>query len=432
MPFNPFHVDALSQIFKFDEENQHRLISRENGRLEFKESFNMGSADDYAKTAAAFANSQGGYLVFGVKDQPREIVGLKGTKFHQLDVAKVTQAFAERFSPEIHWEPHVQKVGQFEVGILYISEAATKPVVCLREGGNLQGGAIYYRYRGRSERIRFPELRALLDSEIAKERELWVQYLQKMAKVGIRNVGVLNTISGEVTAGSNSFLIPAELVRELQIVRSGHFVEDGGAPALKLIGTLQTVNGEMIQPATTIPTSIGELDIVSAFVSKTEVLAPDEYLRQVCHGSTANLPIYWFATQTDLSREDLSAEISKVKSRGPVKQKLLDRIANIESLSKFRMGTINANSPAAKERKQLSDSIRQKEVNTSDLLGNTMRFSEAITQLDRSEYDLNYLLSVLRLYMIPKFDALNSAELSAFRKALCYLDLDWYGEKWNS
>jgi hypothetical protein len=47
----------LGMIFRFDESQPGRLISRESGKLEFKESFNFASIDDYAKTAAAFANS---------------------------------------------------------------------------------------------------------------------------------------------------------------------------------------------------------------------------------------------------------------------------------------------------------------------------------------------------------------------------------------
>ena len=142
----PFAEDKLARILSFESANSDRLTSRESGRLEFKESFNLGSADEYAKTAAAFANSQGGYIVFGVKDSPRQTIGLQTQNFETFDTAKLTNALNERFSPEIRWEIHVQIERGFKIGFLFFSQALEKPVVCTRNGGCLQQGAIYYRY----------------------------------------------------------------------------------------------------------------------------------------------------------------------------------------------------------------------------------------------------------------------------------------------
>src|ERR1019366_3508027 len=100
----PFAPEVLEDIFKFDSDNAMRLASRESSKLDFKESFNLGSADEYARTMAAFANTAGGYLVFGVKDSPRELLGLKTDNFEKADPAKLTNALNERFSPEIMWE----------------------------------------------------------------------------------------------------------------------------------------------------------------------------------------------------------------------------------------------------------------------------------------------------------------------------------------
>ena len=48
-----------------------------NGWQEFKISFNWNSRDKYAKSMVAFANNKGGYIVFGVKDKPRDLVRLQ-------------------------------------------------------------------------------------------------------------------------------------------------------------------------------------------------------------------------------------------------------------------------------------------------------------------------------------------------------------------
>jgi hypothetical protein len=48
--------DENKKIFLFHETIADRIISRESGWLEFKESFNWNSKDKYAKSMVAFAN----------------------------------------------------------------------------------------------------------------------------------------------------------------------------------------------------------------------------------------------------------------------------------------------------------------------------------------------------------------------------------------
>lgn len=137
-----FTDEVLRKIFSFESELSDRLTSRENGKLEFKEAFDMGSADKYAKTAAAFANAQGGYIVFGVKDSPRQMIGLKTQNFENFDVGKMTAALNEWLSPEIEWESYVWDIRGYKVGLLFFSEAIHKPVVCMKNGKVMQEGAI--------------------------------------------------------------------------------------------------------------------------------------------------------------------------------------------------------------------------------------------------------------------------------------------------
>ena len=73
---DPVSVEKLSRIFKTSKSNPNRIISREGSTVEFKESFNMGGMAQYFKTMASFANNMGGYIIFGVGDKPRELLGL--------------------------------------------------------------------------------------------------------------------------------------------------------------------------------------------------------------------------------------------------------------------------------------------------------------------------------------------------------------------
>ncbi|WOV91113.1 MAG: ATP-binding protein [Candidatus Zeuxoniibacter abyssi] len=53
------------------------------------------------KTIASFANNKGGHIVFGVKDRPRELVGLTDNDFEEIDEQEITEILNSYFSPEI-------------------------------------------------------------------------------------------------------------------------------------------------------------------------------------------------------------------------------------------------------------------------------------------------------------------------------------------
>ena len=69
--------EVYKKIFAFSSSTSNKITARESSQLEFKEQFNWLSKDKYAKSMVAFANNKGGYIVFGIKDQPRELVGLQ-------------------------------------------------------------------------------------------------------------------------------------------------------------------------------------------------------------------------------------------------------------------------------------------------------------------------------------------------------------------
>ena len=47
---------------------------------------------------AVFANNNGGYIVFGVKDRPKEIIGLNNNNFDECDEAKTSGYINGSFS----------------------------------------------------------------------------------------------------------------------------------------------------------------------------------------------------------------------------------------------------------------------------------------------------------------------------------------------
>lgn len=120
--FDPFSEEQLAKIFRVND-NPLRLVSRESSWLEFKQSFIKASLPKYAKTMAAFANKEGGYIVFGIKNTPHDVVGLNNDNFDELDPVEITKKLKEYFSPEIDFQLNSRKYQNKDIGIIYTSKS---------------------------------------------------------------------------------------------------------------------------------------------------------------------------------------------------------------------------------------------------------------------------------------------------------------------
>ena len=63
--------------------NIEELIHGESKNIEYKEMLPSNS-DKYTKTVVAFANTQGGKIVFGIADGTNEIVGIDNSILFQM------------------------------------------------------------------------------------------------------------------------------------------------------------------------------------------------------------------------------------------------------------------------------------------------------------------------------------------------------------
>ena len=243
---NPFLQEDLNNIFKVSSKEPERVISRENTDLEFKESFGWKSLAKYLKTCAAYANAKGGYIVFGIANRPHKLIGLSGTglqAFENLDPEQLTGHLNEYFSPEISWDIHEYELNGKTYGLIYVYESAQKPVVCKKDADKeLKEGDIYYRYRGRTERIKYPELQSILNQSRANEQRIWMEHIARIAKIGVREAGIFDLQTGQITGSSGSFLIDEALLGQLSFIKEGEFSEIKGKPSLKLIGNVEAIN----------------------------------------------------------------------------------------------------------------------------------------------------------------------------------------------
>ena len=104
----------------------------ESRRLEFKESFPKG--DQVARTAVAFANGAGGKIVFGVKDSPRQIMGIPDDLLFKTE-ERITNCIFDLCSPGILPEIYIQSVEGKSLLVVEIYPGAQKPYGIQKPGG---------------------------------------------------------------------------------------------------------------------------------------------------------------------------------------------------------------------------------------------------------------------------------------------------------
>ena len=254
--------------FSFELDNRGYLKKRESINLEYKQNFQLGdNLLKYIKTLVGMANNKGGQIIFGVQDSPHKPIGMTNQKLHETDPKEIDSRIREYFSPEIKWNVVVQEFHGAYFGVLSVEEANVKPIVCKKNKSDiLREGAIYYRYRGETKEIEYPELVQILDKEREKERILWMKHIERISMVGPRNVHILDKYNGEISIGERKVLLDKSLIDQLTFIREGHFTEKEGEgyPTLKLVGTIEgliDVDNAVIDPNAMYPLTTKELQL---------------------------------------------------------------------------------------------------------------------------------------------------------------------------
>ncbi|MDE0386794.1 MAG: ATP-binding protein [Defluviicoccus sp.] len=409
----------LSGLLRLDPDAPKRLASRENSRLEYKESFNWANRAKYGKTLAAFANASGGFIVFGVQDSPRLLLGVNDEIFDAIDLARFSAYLNSAYAPELEWELFSTHFGGVRLGVLYVALAKERPVVSLkddREG--IRESDIYYRYRARSQRIRYPELQSLLLERQHRERDSWLDHLSRVGRIGVENVGVLDLVEGELSGRGGRLLVSSDLLEKVQFIRKGRFAQSGqpGAPTLRLVGDVEAVAPNSLAPVRTVarPLVIGEREILLAFLRQERPQAPIEYIRQACRETSLYMPIYHFAHSANLGIGELRDLISGEPRRRNAIHK------RVEGARVSPVGTLNAMTPQAIQRREILEALAQDDV---DALRprDRVRLFEAITHFVPTATPAA-LLELLAELVQDEFDEASSNVRSICRKSVAHLD----------
>lgn len=256
------HEENIRKILSAVHASSGYLKSRESNTVEFKESFHKNSTAKYAKTMAAYANNRGGYIIFGVKDNPREVCGLKNNNFENLSQEQFTEAINALFAPAIEWEcgsftlqkeksmayPDKQENAiliDLRIGWIYVEESERKPIIAQKsnDGEKIVGGDVYYRYRARSEKIKPAEMSRIIEERIARERKALLKIFETINKSETANLGIVNYNNGKITTPYGVDVafdrkIVTQVLRKAKFIKEGSFNETEGTPVIKVTGNI--------------------------------------------------------------------------------------------------------------------------------------------------------------------------------------------------
>lgn len=240
--------NILNILSRFTDNNT--LKHRESITLEYKQSFSEYKISKYAKTMAAFANNRGGYIIFGVQDKPRIIVGLINDNFDNFSQEKMSDKLNSLFAPEINWEcgSVIIKNSNAEdkiIGWIYTDEAEQKPVIAQKadDKEKISAGDIFYRYRGRSEKIKYSEMNSIIEKRISKERENLFKLFEMIRKNNTFNLGIVNYSNGRLTTPygvdvSFDRKLVTQVLKKAKYIKEGSFNETNGNPVIKVTGNI--------------------------------------------------------------------------------------------------------------------------------------------------------------------------------------------------
>ena len=163
--FSPVSSIRVREILELTQDGQSALPGFESHFAELKLEIpkDKSGRAKIAKSMAAFANNDGGYIFFGINNGGN-IKGLRVDEDVEEFWDKLSDIVNRSFAPFFVWERGVVNVGEFRVAVIYTYSADRKPIICSADCTNeLSEGSIFFRYNRSSERIKAADLIRILE-----------------------------------------------------------------------------------------------------------------------------------------------------------------------------------------------------------------------------------------------------------------------------
>lgn len=325
-PLSPVNI---ASHFAKDSDGVWRLGGGETDRCECKANFGFKHQDKWLRPIAALANNAGGLLFFGVHDKDTKgpngedwshaVGGLDSGEFADADPADFSTRVKAMFDPTPIFRIATATIGGKTIGVIHVKQHASRPVIAVKQDGTIKEGDIFYRYPGQSSRIKYSDLRAILDVRDAEARAQILPMVEKLLQLGPARSMVADLDSGMLTDGGRTLQIDKVLLEKLSFVKEGEFSEVEGAPTLRLVGDVTAMEAEG-KPATHFG-MLTRAHILEAFLDQTHPNDPTDYIRFALEvGQNERLPLHYFAGLAGMSQDALVAFINST-SATPIKKK---------------------------------------------------------------------------------------------------------------
>lgn len=424
--FEPFSKQNIDKLFDYDDVGKPFSIKKESSSIEYKENFNWGAIHQCAKEMVAFANRGGGYLIFGVKDDTREIIGIKGDGYKNTKPEKITEYLNQRFSPAIDWDIFEKTIGEKVVVLFYIYEGIDKPVMCIKDCGEIHPSDIIYRYGERSEKIKYPELKTIIDKNRENNDKKWITMLQNLIKIGVENSSIIDLSSGSFDAYGKCFTIDSSSLNKMMLSNEIDKTGDNGLPIMKDVSPVIHIESNFKSKNTTIE-KIKYIDlssITSDFLDKTQIDEPLIYLKRITESNTASVPIYYYIYLTKKPIDKIIEMIEEIKPNSCGKTHLLKRLTHDKD---YHYDIKNSNTNAFIKKKYFSDIIKNKEsISFENIEESDYKYIfQSIQNLNDLDIDWKYISELLKtinnMIETERFIQINPIK-TGFRSTICYLD----------
>ena len=317
---NKLNDDIIEKIFERQEDGTLKI--NESFFVEYKENFQIGANIFIAMNG--LANNKGGYIVCGVNDETHEPVGLNEKsleKYKEIDSERFRGKLYTLCQPNINYQHRLIEKLSKKFIVIYVENSENKPHIFLSQHEGIIQGDIYYRYNDSCKKIQYAELEQIIEYKRLKEQEKWMSFLEKIARVGVDNVIMVDTKEGRVISPENNIVsIDSSIVEKMNYIREGKFVDSGGVPTIKLVATF-------VEEPSDFKKAILAKDIYLDFLSQNESIRAREYLNQICE-IPGKYPIFYYIKLAKFKNQaEVIDFINGIEtSKAGTKNKLIERI----------------------------------------------------------------------------------------------------------
>tara|TARA_B100000965_G_scaffold263221_1_gene222163 strand:+ start:3935 stop:5467 length:1533 start_codon:yes stop_codon:yes gene_type:complete len=421
---SPLASNVLRTMFRKDKKGNWYFKLGESDQHECKQSFGLKHAHTWMRPIAALANNVGGYVFFGVKDSkeddgkaskdPYRVVGLKNREFEEADPVEFTLKLKATFDPTPRIERTVISFGPKKVGVIYVHPHDSRPLIATKSEGKIKEGDILFRYPGQSSRIKYSDLRSILDERDRHSREQILPLVQKVLSSDPQSLMIANLDDGTLSGVDQSLVIGEDLIERIKFIREGEFDEKEGAATLRLVGDVKAIGSEVRK------TFVTPFELVQDFLSQKQPSDPKEYIRcGVEGGNGAWLPIHFYARKAGMDNAELAKFISKTSAPLKRKKAYADRATGKTKAFKKAGGTPGE----ILERLENGETIEIPDLRTASQVGIAVAGLE-----QKPDLPLDTLLSLLDQCANLALSAENRSALSPIRRGIARVDELFFGE----